>query len=444
MTFPEALAWWYGRIDFERKTPDPNDLKLDRMRAVLRSLGDPQERFRIVHVAGTKGKGSTAAMLASVLQAAGYRVGLFTSPHLSDVSERIQVNGVPITRDEMAARLSEIAHAVEAMDPPTFFEVGTALGFAHFDCRRVNVAIIEVGLGGRFDSTNVCSPVVSLITNISFDHMALLGNSLALIAFEKAGIIKRGRPVVTTAEAPEAMAVIDRIARERQAPLVALGRDFHVKYHPAVFNELSRVDDLVLPRVEVTTKERTWPPAPLGLYGSHQAANAAGVVAVVEELRHLGMPITDAAVVRGLAEVSWPARLEVVAARPLVILDCAHNVASAKTLVDTIHETFQVTGRKRLILAISTDKQVAEMMRVLAPCFDHFYLTRYTNNPRCLAPERIGEMLTAIDAAIPFSIHPQPTEALSIAQTATGPNDLLAISGSVFLAGELRPLLVVG
>src|SRR6476659_8445898 len=197
MTYDEALAFWYGRIGYERRQPRPDDLKLDRMRALLRRLGDPHRRLRCVHVAGTKGKGSTSAIIASILRSAGYRTGLFTSPHLSDVSERVQVDGLPIGRDEIAVLMSEVADAVAQMDAesdpdgsPTFFEVITALGFLHFDSRRVDLAVLEVGLGGRFDSTNVCEPLVSVVTNVSHDHTALLGPTLADIAYQKAGIIK--------------------------------------------------------------------------------------------------------------------------------------------------------------------------------------------------------------------------------------------------------------
>jgi dihydrofolate synthase / folylpolyglutamate synthase len=448
MTYDEALAFWYRRIDFERKSPKPDDLKLDRMRALLRALGDPHRRLRIVHVAGTKGKGSSSAMLASVLQSAGYRVGLFTSPHLSEVSERIQVDGKPISRGELTARLEEIARVVEPFDRsgdargiPTFFEIGTALSFLHFDCRKVEIAVVEVGLGGRFDSTNVCSPLVSVITNISIDHQALLGDRLALIAREKAGIIKAYRPVISTAEAPEAHAVIDQIARERAAPLTALGRDFRYEYAPGVYGEPGFETGRRLPRVRVTTKQHAWPWLELGLIGQHQAANAAGVVAAIEQLRRLGVPIDDAAVRRGLAGVRWPARLEVVAAHPLILLDCAHNVASVQALIDTICESFPVPGRRRLVMAVSADKQVAEMMRLLAPAFDHFYLTTYSNNPRCLPPEQAAELLKAANASASFSLHANAADALNKARQASGPDDLIAITGSVFLAGELRSLL---
>lgn len=438
MTYEEAIAYWYGRIDFERKAAKPADLKLDRMRAVLKSLGDPHHQLRIIHVAGTKGKGSTSAMLASVLQAARYRVGLFTSPHLSDVTERIQVDGVPISHEELAVRLRELAEAIRPMessgDPlrvPTFFEIATALGFSHFLCRQVDIAIVEVGLGGRFDSTNVCTPLVSVITNISFDHMAQLGDKLALIASEKAGIIKPGRPVVSTADAPEAQAVIERIAAERQAPLRLLGRDFQFEYRTQP------------PGVRVRTRLKEWPWIPLrNLYGHHQAANASGVVAVVEELRKLGLSIGDAAVSDGLSSAKWPARLEVTGQRPTVLLDCAHNVASAEALVDTIQESFPVAGKKHLILAVSSDKQVAEMLQVLGPKFDYFYLTRYGNNPRCFPPEQAASLLKSAVPDAHISQHAVAANALAAAKAAAGADDLIVVSGSVFLAGELRPLLV--
>src|SRR5438067_8615691 len=222
MTYDEALAFWYGRVNYERTAPQPADLKLDRMRALLHRLGDPHERLRTVHVAGSKGKGSTCAMLASVLRCAGYRTGLFTSPHLVDVRERIQIDGELIGRDEVAVLMDEIRPAVEALEaegqPPTFFEVGTALGFLHFLRRGCDIAVIEVGLGGRFDSTNVITPLVSVITSISLDHTAILGETVEKIAFEKAGIIKRGVPVVSGGTDPAARGVVGQVGGEVGAP----------------------------------------------------------------------------------------------------------------------------------------------------------------------------------------------------------------------------------
>ena len=321
MDYDEALAFWHGRIDYERRQPRPGDLKLDRMRALLRRLGDPHHRFRCVHVAGTKGKGSTAAMLAAILRAAGHHTGLFTSPHLADISERVQVDGVPIARNEIAARMTEVAAAVIAMDregdsarSPTFFEIITAFGFLHFDCRCVDFAVLEVGLGGRFDSTNVCEPLVSVITNISYDHMAILGDSLGEIAYQKAGIVKRGVPVVTTAEAPAAIEVIESVATAAASRVYRIGRDFHFEYAAGCPFEV--------PLVQITTSTKDWGWCPLGLFGEHQAANAAGAVAAVECLRSAGLSIPDRAVRDGLQAVSWPARMELVCRSPVVVLDC--------------------------------------------------------------------------------------------------------------------------
>src|SRR5262249_26625689 len=232
MTYDDAIAWWYSCINYERRAPQPADLKLEPMRTLLQWLGNPHQRLRIVHVAGSKGKGSTSAMLAEVLRQAGYRTGLFTSPHLNAVEERIQIDGRSISKNEIGSLLGEVRIAVENRLRPTFFEVGTALGFLHFVRRRVNMAIVEVGLGGRFDSTNVCEPAVSVITSISYDHTKILGSRLEQIAFEKAGIIKSGRPVVSGALAVEARPVIERMAAERGSRLMELNRDFYFEYQP--------------------------------------------------------------------------------------------------------------------------------------------------------------------------------------------------------------------
>jgi dihydrofolate synthase/folylpolyglutamate synthase len=440
MTFDEALSFWYGRIDYERRQPRPGDLKLDRMRALLRKLGDPHRRIRCVHVAGTKGKGSTSAMLASVLQVAGYRTGLFTSPHLTDVSERVQVNGVPINRDEIAARMSEVAVAVAEMDAegdpsrsPTFFEIITALGFLHFDCRRVDIAVLEVGLGGRFDSTNVCAPLVSIITSISHDHTAILGPSLEEIAFQKAGIIKPRVPVVTTATDPVVVEVIENVAAECGAPTRLIGRDFGWTREPGLPFETSPV--------WVSTDRHDWSSLPLALFGDHQGANAAGVVATVETLQDAGLVISPAAVANGLRDVSWPARMELVSREPVVVIDCAHNVASVTALVETMNASFPIMGQKHLIFAASSDKQIVEMLTILAPVFDHFHLTRYQSNPRSADPEMMANVLRELGQG-GVEIHADPPAAWSAARKQAGAEDGIVIAGSVFLAGELRPVVL--
>jgi dihydrofolate synthase/folylpolyglutamate synthase len=435
MTFEQALAFWYGRINYELRIPGPGDLKLDRMRALLALLGDPHQGLRVIHVAGSKGKGSTSAMLAAILQRAGYRTGLFTSPHLCRVEERMQVDGTPITPAEMAALMTDVRPAVELLDRhepgPTFFEIATAVGLLHFVRRRVEVAILEVGLGGRFDATNVCRPLVAVVTSISYDHTQQLGDRLAQIAMEKAGIVKPGRPAISGAVHPEARPVIEAICRQRGAPLRQLGVEIHYTYEPGQV----RADGDIKPRVGVRTEQRTWPAMALGLLGEHQAANAAVAVACVEQLRAEGLTIADDAVAGGLADVRWPARLEVVARRPLVVLDCAHNVASAQALVDTLQASFP-PGRPLLVFAVSNDKDVAGILHVLAGHFDHFFLTRFRSNPRSTPPEKLAEWL----GDRPRTLFQAPEEAWQAARGQAGPNDLICITGSVFLAGELRSL----
>jgi dihydrofolate synthase/folylpolyglutamate synthase len=433
----QALAWWYSFVNYEVRTPQPDDLKLDRMRELLRRLGDPQRRLRLLHVAGSKGKGSTAAMLAAVLRRAGYRTGLFTSPHLCRVEERLQVDGEPVTAPELTALLDEVRGALAAGPrlEPTFFEIATAAGFLHFVRRRVDAAVVEVGLGGRFDSTNVCRPAVALITSISFDHTQQLGNRLASIAMEKAGILKPGVPAVSGVTVPEAREVIERIARERGSPLRQLGADFHYRYEPGRVT----ADGLRRPRVEVRTWRRTWPVLEVGLLGEHQAANAAVALACVELLRERGWHVGDAAVAAGLAEVAWPARLEVVSRRPLVVLDCAHNVASAHALAETLRESFPA-GRRLLVFAASSDKDLAGMLGVLAPHFAHAFVTRYGQNTRSAPPEDLADLLRG--SGLPATVCGTATEAWQAARAAAGPDDLVCVTGSVYLAGELRPVLV--
>jgi dihydrofolate synthase / folylpolyglutamate synthase len=448
----DPRAFWYGLINYEQRTPAAADLSLDRMRALLARLGDPQRRLRIVHVAGSKGKGSTSAMLAAALQSSGYRTGLFTSPHLCRVEERFQVDGRPITPAELTVLLREVRDCVRGeemetgplesrvlspfLPPPTFFEVATAVGFLHFVRRGVAVAVLEVGLGGRFDSTNVCDPLLAVITSISFDHTRQLGNRLTSIAREKAGIVKRRRPVVSGVVVPEARAVIEQTCKERAAPLWQLGVAFHYRYQPG----LVTADTLRRPRVTVTTPRRRWPEMELNLLGEHQAANASVAVACIERLRAKGFHVPDAAVARGLAGVVWPARMEVLARRPLVVLDCAHNVASAAALVETLQSSFP-PARRLLLFAGSTDKDVAGMFRVLAPHFAHAFLTRYTDNPRGVAPEQLSEWWRAA-GDVPATACATPAQAWQAARALAGADDLICVTGSVFLAGELRPLLL--
>jgi dihydrofolate synthase/folylpolyglutamate synthase len=454
MTYEQALKLWFARVNYERRSPRPSDLKLDRMRALLELLGDPHRRLRVIHVAGSKGKGSVSAMLEAVLRRASYRTGLFTSPHLCRVEERLQVDGVPVRPEELASLMEEVdgaALTLERRQPAgatgvTFFEIATALGFLHFVRRRVQVAVVEVGLGGRFDSTNVCQPLAALITSISYDHTQQLGSTLARIAGEKAGIVKPGRPTLSGARGDEARPVIERICRERGSPLRQIDADFSYQYEPGVVVPGS----LRPPRVQIRTSRRAWPPLELGLLGEHQAANAALVVATVEQLRDSGLPIADEAVACGLAEVSWPARLEVIGRRPLIVLDCAHNLASARALVDTLEASFPAhllenagasSPRRLLLFAGSTDKDLAGIIEVLAPHISHAYLTRFDSNPRAATPDYLAGLWRRV-TSLPCTLCKTAVEAWQQVRSDAREEDLICVTGSVFLAGEVRPLVL--
>lgn len=457
MDYDEAIAFWNARVDFERKTAKPSDLKLEWMSDLLARLDNPQDQLAIVHIAGSKGKGSTAAMFASVGHAAGLRTGLYTSPHLVDVSERIQIDGRAISRDDIARLLTEMRPAIESLEAegyqPSFFEIATAMAYLHFAQQKVQLAVIEVGLGGRFDATNVCTPLLSVITSISYEHTAILGDTLDQIAFEKAGIIKLGRPVVCGVTAQEARHVIERIAEERWSPLLQLGRQFdyrHFAGHPTeaspfvacpildffVHSERSRVLPAVL-QPALNEPRRT--DYALALLGSHQAANASLVVMGSRVLNSLGVPIQETAIQTGLATTRWPARMEVFPGRPLIALDCAHNVASAQSLAQTIRESFP-GGWRVLLFASSNDKDVAGILRILADHFDRFIFTRFANSPRSLAPETIAEVMQSIRPNADVATVGDSKAALALARTDTSAT--IVIAGSVYLAGELRPLLV--
>jgi dihydrofolate synthase / folylpolyglutamate synthase len=443
-TYEQALAFWHSRINYElRGMPaDLRDLRLDRMAELLARLGDPQRTLRIVHIAGSKGKGSTAAMLSAVLQAAGFRTGLFTSPHLTHVEERVQVDGRPIPKDRLTALMREIEPAVLALEaqgmPPTFFEIVTALGFLQFARERVDWAILEVGLGGRFDATNVCTPRLTVITSISFDHTQQLGNTLASIAREKAGIIKPHVPLVHGVEAAEARAVIAEVAADLAAPVRAVGDVFDYGYKPGWVDTRTTW----LPKVLVHSKGRDWPALEVGLHGRHQALNAAVVVACVEALREQGHAIPDAAVVEGLRQVQWPARMEVISRQPLVILDCAHNVASIQALLDTVADSFAPsTGTRALVFAASRDKDVPGMLRLLVPHFEQVFFTRYQSSTRAAEPEKLVHLWQELGGRGATAIDNPWTAWLEAQDTASC--GMFVITGSVFLAGELRPLLLL-
>jgi dihydrofolate synthase/folylpolyglutamate synthase len=487
-----ALKFLEQRVDFERFQAMPGgqrELKLDRMRALLDRLGNPQDKLPIVHVAGTKGKGSTSAMIAAVLHAAGYRTGIFTSPHLNWVEERIAIDGQPCTADEFANLVVAVQPVVETLDRetaasdphdygPTYFEILTAMALLHFINCKVQIAVLEVGLGGRLDSTNVCRPLVSVITSISFDHVQQLGDTLDSIAREKAGIVKPGVPVVSGVTTNEPREEIRRIARDCGCRLVELGKDFHFEYHPPYHLEtqpaLGNLDFWLLSKekfplppgegqgegicpiennslppcataglsssAEFTSKgQLEYHNLPLALLGRHQAANAAVALATLHELNRQGWNISEQSIRQGLATVQWPARIEIVARLPVVILDSAHNTASIVALMEVLKESFSVS-RRLLIFATTRDKNYQEMLKLLLAGFDEIVFTQYTTNPRALPPAELESAAYELTGRH-YSVFTNPAKAWNHLRELANPDDLICITGSFFLAGEMRKLL---
>ncbi len=450
-----ATGYLYGRVNYERLARIPyheRAFKLDRMRDLLDQLGNPEQTLQIVHVAGTKGKGSTSTMIASILRSAGRRVGLFTSPHLQRTEERMMVDGGECSAAELVDLVDTLRPLVEAMDRqrepidaqpdgPTYFEITTAMALLHFARRQADTAVLEVGLGGRLDSTNVCWPEVSVITSISHDHMQQLGGTLEMIAREKAGIVKPGVPVVSGVTGREPRDVIREICRQRQSRLVELGTDFQVRYRPP--RELDRGQSLGEIDFEDRSGDQPYclAAARLGLLGRHQAQNAAVAVAAVGVLRRQGWSISDDAVRTGLAAARCPARVEVISRRPTIVVDGAHNAASAKALVTTLEESFS-PRRKILIFATTQEKDVRGMVETLVPCFDEIVLTRYQHNPRAVPPQELAEVVERLTGRT-GRVCSKPEQAWQLARQLAADDDLVCATGSFYLAAEIRPYAIV-
>lgn len=454
LTRPAALAWLDRRVNYERGLPvGQGSFGLARMRHLLAAIGSPHKKVPVVHVAGTKGKGSTVAMIATILDASGQRVGCYLSPHVHRIEERISINGRPISAQQLVAAFATVIPAVDALDRsaatrggrgPTWFEVLTAVAMLHFARSRVAIAVLETGLGGRLDATNVSQPVLTVITSISLDHMAVLGNTIAKIATEKAGIIKRGIPVISGATAPAARRVIAATAARRRAVLLQLGRDFtatHVSSGVAGSGPFGTQTVVVdLPQgISLTGGDsgaESQASYVIGMPGRHQAANAALAVVAAKKLDALGYRVPARAIALGLKNTLLPARVQVLTRKPLVVVDAAHNVASMQALLDTLASPLTALAPRVLVFAASADKQLEEMLAAAAGQFDHVIVTRYATNPRAAPVERL--LAACRTAGLPAaSAATSPKEAVKIARKLAGKSGLVCIAGSFFLAAEI-------
>jgi len=454
-----ALDYLYSFVDYSLKHASElakADFNLDRMYALMDSLGNPQNNYPIIHVAGTKGKGSVSALCASALSAAGYKTGLYTSPHLQDYAERIQVNSQPVPHGDLAELVEEIKPAVARVPYLTTFEITTALGFLYFARQNCNAAVIEVGLGGRLDATNIVTPRVSVITSLSLDHTLVLGDTLAKIAGEKAGIIKPGVPVVSSSQKDEALDVLAKIAGERGCDFTLVGRDVKFeplshsldgqtlqirlpallsgdraiarsqsKHHPSLYGDDATMDVAGAPSSAQGSLILEIP-----LLGEHQVENAAVAYAA---LKTSGLTVPNKAIQEGFAKIKWPSRFDVIRRNPPVVIDVAHNRESALRLRQTL-DTFFPDIPVILLFCTLEDKDIAGMLAELSPRLERVVATR-ADHPRAPSAEWIAEQVRKAD--IPVEAVTPVAAALERALELAGDKKLLLTAGSVAFAGEV-------
>ena len=445
--FTRQLSDLYQRVNYERQSnAGPRSFKLQTMHDLMHRLGHPHQSAPVVHVAGTKGKGSVSKMTGEILRHAGLKIGIYSSPHLERINQRIAINDELITDDQLSEVFDQIQPAIEALDEEfatrnerglTFFEIITAAGFQHFANQKVDAIVLEVGLGGRLDSTNVCQPAVSIITNISLDHVKQLGDTIAKIAAEKAGIIKPGVPVVSGALHPDVIEFITEVAAERGAHLFQLDRDLHVT---RTENRTFSCSGTTREPFEVSGLECTMP-------GAHQRANAALAITACKILVDQGWKITDDHIRSGISTAMLPGRTEILSRSPFIMMDMAHNGASADALLQTLNSEVASNLRKRFIVGTTRDKDTAEIIEPLVATADELILTRYQDNPR---GKPIDELAAAVEASVSHrrdlgqrypdvQIYETPDLAWQYLVSSLEEKDAICIAGSAFLVAELRP-----
>lgn len=432
-TYDDALDYLYSFINYEVKREvryAPEVMNLDRPRALLEALGNPQDGYPIIHITGTKGKGSVGAYCQAALQAAGLRAALYSSPHLQDFRERFRVNDTMIDRDGLAALVEQMKPAIDQIPGLTWFELTTALAFMYFQQMAADVVVLEVGLGGRLDATNVVTPVVSVITSLSFDHTHLLGNTLAEIAQEKAGIIKPAVPVVSAPQKAEAAAVLAEVAAEQGSRLISVGTDWEVVPGP------STAQGQTFSAGPVGAMKRYWTP----LAGHHQAVNATVALAALSVARESGLPLPDDLVAGGRLNANWPGRFEVVGKQPVMILDAAHNGASATCLRETLAEVYPEAAPRVLVFGASADKDVRGMFRALLESIDTLVLTKAVH-PRAMDMDALSEIAQETGFGGEILMLSAVTDALRQARQVAGQKGLVTVAGSLFIVGEVRDAL---
>ena len=456
------LAHLFGRIDYERQVPDSaKNFDLSKMRQLMKLLGDAQNQYTIIHVAGTKGKGSVCAMLGSILTSAGYKTGVYTSPHLESIHQRMAIDGALITDDQLAQGFDRIDARIRKFDqeliaaekqPVSFFEYTTALAFDFFAIEKCEIVVLETGLGGRLDSTNICQPAVCVITNISLDHTRILGDTVELIAAEKGGIIKPGVPLVSGVTDSSSGGVIRDIAKERKSPCLVRGEAFEVLHDcgtgddPSTLNAAQNVFSF---KIDALGNQHLIENLQLKMPGRHQRENAGLALAAVELMKAQKWDISDDAISRGLSRASMPGRTEVVGDRPTVLMDMAHNTASVAALREMLQVDLRVwkTARQKvLVFGTTRDKDCRRMLKLLLPLFDRVIFTKYKNNPRAMAIDKLYQIAAPIIAQAQYDGHEIevescacPVEAWQRAIKLPVEESFICVAGSAFLIAEIRP-----
>ncbi len=433
MNYAESLQYIlsFTNLAFMRHIPySERTWNLDRIEALMDALDHPERAFPAVHIAGTKGKGSTAAMVESVLRQAGLRPGLYTSPHLHTFRERVRLDGQLIPRERWVALVERLRTVVPGLPlAPNTFDLLTALAFLYFAEEEVPVAVVEVGLGGRLDSTNVVHPALCVITTLGLEHTAILGPTIQHIAREKGGIIKPRVPVITAPQPAEALEVLETIAAEKEAPLVVVGQDWHY-----------RLDGSTASGLRITVWQNggaAYEDLYVGLRGAHQAVNAAVAVAAVHTLREQGWPIGEEHIRRGLAQVHWPARMELLQESPAILVDGAHTPESMTQLVRSLQRWFP-ERHVHVIFGVSHDKPVAELLDILWPHVDTLFITK-SEHPRAATPDTIVQHLPAGPGPLVHT-YPLAEDALAAALALADPEDVICACGSIFLAAAIREI----
>jgi len=431
MDFDETVQYLYDLQKFGTK------LGLEKTRELLRLLGRPDKRCKYLHVTGTNGKGSVCAMASSVLTAAGHVTGLYTSPHLVSFTERFRIDGVDAAKSDVVELAAKLRRLVEQQAPelsPTFFEFTTAMAFDYFAARNAEAVVLEVGMGGRLDSTNVVEPLCTAITNVEMEHAEYLGDTLMDVAFEKAGIIKPGVPLVTSEKKPEVVAYLEQRCSDAGSPIYILGRDFTVNPHPARLGPGGYRQEF-----DYEGPGGPLPGLSIRLPGRHQAENAAVAVCSLRIMSSLGLAVSDEDIRVGLGGSRWEGRLEIVSARPLVVLDGAHNPASVASLVDAVRRDFAGTY-KRLIMVVGVldDKDLAGMLGMLMPLGDEVVFTSAAYE-RAVPPRKLMEAAPAYTGGVSFC--DTVADALRLALSRASEQDMVLVAGSLYVVGEAKAFL---